>query len=123
MKQICLTIVAILFVGCASKEMMAVRRMEIENVKPDSIQDGEYIGSFSYSGFEYKVKTIVKAHRIIDIEILQNRDTKHAKNAEGVIPEIIEKQTPNVDAVSGATTTSKALMKAVENSLDSSVPM
>jgi uncharacterized protein with FMN-binding domain len=30
---------------------------------------------------------------------------------------MIKEQTPNVDAISGATTTSKALMKAVENSL------
>jgi uncharacterized protein with FMN-binding domain len=48
---------------------------------------------------------------------MQNRKTKYSKRAEGVIPRIIERQTPNVDAVSGATTTSKALMKAVENSL------
>jgi uncharacterized protein with FMN-binding domain len=40
-----------------------------------------------------------------------------------VIPEIIKKQSPNVDAISGATTTSKALMKAVEKSLESSVSM
>lgn len=115
--------VALLFMGCASKEMRIVRHMEIQNVDTNNIQDGEYVGSFSYSGFEYKVKTIVKNHRIIDIIILQNRDTKHAKSAEGVIPEIIKKQTPNVDAISGATTTSKALMKAVEESLESSVSM
>lgn len=72
---------------------------------------------------KYKVKTIVEAHRIVDIKIIQNRDTKHAKSAEGVIPEIIKEQTPNVDAISGATTTSKALMKAVEKSLESSTSM
>jgi uncharacterized protein with FMN-binding domain len=53
---------------------------------------------------------------------LQNRDTKHAVRAEGIVHEIINKQTPNVDAVSGATT-SKALMKAVENSLVSNTSM
>lgn len=121
MKKIYFIIIALFFIGCASKEMMMVRQMEIQNVDTKNIQDGEYIGSFSYSGFEYKIKTIVQGQRIIDIQILQNRDTKHAKSAEGVIPEIIKKQSPNVDAISGATTTSKALMKAVENSLRSSV--
>ena len=120
MKKVYLIIVAILFIGCASKEMLMVRHMEIQNVNINNIQDGEYVGSFSYCGFEYKVKTMVKAHRIVDIEILQNRDTKHAKIAEGVLPEIIKQQTPNVDAISGATTTSKALMKAVANSLEGS---
>lgn len=97
--------------------------MDIQKVDTKNIQDGEYIGSFSYSGFKYKVKTFIKGHRIIEIEILQNKDTKRAKRAEGVIPEIIKKQSPNVDAISGATTTSKALMKAVEKSLESSVSM
>ena len=96
---------------------MMVRQMEIQNVNINDLQDGEYIGSFSYSGFEYRVRTTVDAHRITDIEILQTRKTKHAKLAEAVVIEIINRQTPNVDAVSGATTTSKALMKAVENSL------
>lgn len=105
------------FLGCASQEMIRVRQMEIGDVAIDAIRDGEYIGAYSYSGFEYKVKTIVAAHQIKDIEILQNRNSKHAKLAEGVLSEIIKKQTPKVDAVSGATTTSKALMKAVENSL------
>jgi len=91
--------------------------MDIHNVDISNIRDGEYVGSFSYGGFEYRVKTIVNSHRIMDIEILQNRNTKHAERAEGVVAEIIKKQTPAVDAISGATTTSKAIMKAVENSL------
>ena len=108
---------AVLFLGCASREMMRVRQMEIQNVDINHLDDGGYIGSFSYGNFEYIVKTIINARKITNVEILQNRDTKHAKMAEGVIPEIVEHQTPNVDVVSGATTTSKALMKAVENSL------
>ena len=117
MKQPFLLIMILLFLGCASQEMISVRQMNIQNVDMASVQDGEYVGSFSYSGFEYSVKTIVNEHKIIDIKILQNRETKHAKRAEGVLTEILKRQTPNVDAISGATTTSKAIMKAVENSL------
>jgi uncharacterized protein with FMN-binding domain len=117
MKKICLSIVLLFFLGCASQEMIRVRQMDIHSVDIDRIKDGEYLGSFAYCGFEYKVKTIVNGHKIIDIEVLRNRDSKHAKRAEGVLAEIIERQTPDVDAISGATTTSKALMKAVENSL------
>lgn len=91
--------------------------MKIQNVDINEIRDGDYIGAFSYGGFKYEVKTIVVDHKIKDIVILHNRDTKHARRAEGVVSEILESQTPNVDAISGATTTSKALMKAVENSL------
>lgn len=117
MKKAYIIITAVFFLGCASQEMMRVRQMEIKNVDINHFPDGEYIGSFSYGNFEYIVKTIVNDNKISDIQILQNRDTKHAKLAEGVVAEIVEQQTPNVDAISGATTTSKALMKAVENSL------
>ena len=117
MKKIILMTMIPAFLGCASQEMIRVRQMGIQNVDIKNVRDGEYMGSFSYGGFEYKVKTIVKGHSIEDIIILQNRDTKHSKRAEGVITDIIRLQTPNVDAISGATTTSKALMKAVENSL------
>ena len=123
MKKIYLTILALFLLGCASKEMMMVRQMDIHNVEVVNIRDGEHFGSFSYGGFEYKVKTIVNEHKITDIIILQNRDAKHSIRAEGVVAEIIKNQTPNVDAVSGATTTSKALMKAVENSLTSNTSM
>jgi uncharacterized protein with FMN-binding domain len=117
MKKLFLMIMMLSVLGCAFQEMIRVRQMDIQNVDINSIQDGEYIGSYSYSGFEYKVKTIVSAQKILDIEILQNRDTEHARCAEGVLTEILKRQTPNVDAISGATTTSRALMKAVENSL------
>lgn len=117
MKKIVLTTMAVILLGCASQEVMRVRQMPIQNINLNNVVDGEYVGAFAYSGFEYKVKTTVSAHRIAAIEILQNRNTRHARKAEGVLGKIVQHQTPNVDAVSGATTTSKAIMKAVENSL------
>lgn len=103
--------------GCAPREMRRVRHMEIRNIDLAKVPDGAHVGTFTYSDFKYKVKTLVKFRKILHIQVLQNRDTKYAKRAEGVIPRIIKRQTPNVDVVSGATTTSKVLMKAVENSL------
>ncbi len=117
MKMI-LLLIAFLVLGCGSQEQTMVRQMEIQNVDINGIRDGDYLGSFSYGGFKYEVKTIVGDHKIKDIMILHNRDTKYARRAEGVVSEIIKNQTPNVDVISGATTTSKVLMKAVENSLN-----
>lgn len=117
MKPIVLFIILIVISGCASQEMRRVRRMDIQDVPLSNIQDGDYIGTFAYGGFEYRVKTMIRSRKITNVQILQNRDTKHAKRAEGVVSSIIARQSPNVDAVSGATTTSKALMKAVEVSL------
>jgi uncharacterized protein with FMN-binding domain len=103
--------------GCMNPEINKVRAMSIVDVNISGIPDGKYPGSFSYGKFEYKVETEVAGGKIKNIVMLANRDTKHAKMAEGVLPRIIAAQTPHVDAVSGATTTSKAIMKAVELSL------
>jgi uncharacterized protein with FMN-binding domain len=110
-----------LFLGvtlaCGSEEARRVRAMPIADVDLSALPDSTFRGEFTYGKFTYAVQATVRDHRIEKIDILQNRNSKYAKKAEGVIPRIVERQTPNVDAISGATTTSKALMKAVENSL------
>ncbi|MDZ7332561.1 MAG: FMN-binding protein [candidate division KSB1 bacterium] len=99
------------------KEMKTVRAMPIAAVDLASVQDGAFKGDFSYGGFTYEVAVAVRDHRIETIDILKNRDTRHARRAEGVVPKVISAQTVNVDVVTGATTTSKALLKAIENAL------
>jgi uncharacterized protein with FMN-binding domain len=63
----------------------------------------------------------IKGHSIDNITILKNRDSIYAKEAETVIDRVLYSQSLNVDAVSGATTTSKALLKAVEGALSKAV--
>jgi uncharacterized protein with FMN-binding domain len=91
---------------CNTAEMKRVRAMPINEIDLSNISDGSYKGDYSYGGFTYEVEVMVKEHKIETINVLKNRDTSHAKNAEGVIDKVIKTQTVNVDAVSGATTTS-----------------
>ena len=65
------------------------------------------------------MEVIVRDHRIEGINVLENGTSEYAKKAEGVIGRVIELNKANVDVVSGATTTSKALLKAVEAALSS----
>jgi len=117
MKYLMIGLGLLAITGCVSNEMGSVRDMPIHDVDLQTVADGEYPGSFSYGGFTYQVATTVKGHAIVDVKIVQNKKTRHATKAEGVIPLILEHQTPNVDGVSGASISSKALKKAVENSL------
>lgn len=104
--------------GCSNAEVKAVRSMPINHVDLGKVKDGEYVGGFSYGGFAYEVSVKVADHQIKDIVIVKNRTANHAKMAEAVVKQILDRQTNDVDAVSGATTTSKALLKAVENALE-----
>jgi len=102
-------------------EMKRVRAMPINDIKLSNISDGVYKGDYSYGGFTYEVGVIVKDYKIEDIKMLKNRKTFHAQKAEGVIPKALHAQSLNVDAVTGATTTSKAILKAIENSFQNRI--
>lgn len=104
----------------ALQEVKQIRQLKINDINLTKVQDGTYQGDFTYGEFTYQVAVTITNHRIENIKILKNRQTTHAQKAEGVIERIIQKQSPNVDAITGATTTSKALMKAVENALTKS---
>jgi len=103
--------------ACTSAEMKAVRSMPINHVELSKVKDGEYSGGYAYGGFSYEVKVTVADHQVKNIVVSANRTTKHARMAEAVTKSILEMQKNDVDVVSGATTTSKALLKAVENAL------
>ena len=103
--------------GCSRAELVAVRNLPINHIDLAQVKDGSYSGQYAYSGFTYEVKVNVAAHKITDISLVKNRSTKQAKMAAGVVTRVLDEQRNDVDAVSGATTTSKALLKAIENAL------
>ncbi|MBC8376131.1 MAG: FMN-binding protein [FCB group bacterium] len=99
-------------------DLESYRNMEIGNPDLTLVPDGIHRGSVSYSGFEYTVAVKVSESMIVGIGIVQNRGSEYARFAEAIIPRVIKQQTPNVDGITGATTTSKCLMKAVETALE-----
>jgi uncharacterized protein with FMN-binding domain len=93
--------------------------MAIAHVDPGTVPDGTYIGEFPFrQKYLYKVMVTVKSGRIENIEVLENgTENEYAQKGLGVIPRMLKEQSPEVDAISGATVTSKALMKCVEKAL------
>jgi len=114
------TILGILMIQCF-KEQTAVQNMEINDINIELVKNGRYWGNFTYGNFMYKVEVLVADRRIQDIKIISNRDSEHAKKAEEVLQRVVNEQSLDVDAVTGATTTSKALLKATENALNKGI--
>ena len=81
--------------------------------------DGTYQGEASGYGPNLKVQVTVSSGKISDIKIASNNETPGfcEKPFEIVPKEIIQKQNTNVDTVSGATYSSKGIIKAVNNAL------
>lgn len=89
-----------------------------------ALKDGKYTGSAE--GFRGKIKTevTIKNGKIVDIKILSasSETPSYLKEAKAVIPKMIEKQTYDVDAVSGATYSSNGIKKSVKNALNTNSP-
>jgi uncharacterized protein with FMN-binding domain len=94
-----------------------IRNLPVSAIDLNSINNGDYEGNFCYTRFCYKVKVTVAENKITQIEVLNNRKTEYAEKALSIINKIIESQSLQVDAISGATISSKCIIKAVENAL------
>jgi succinate dehydrogenase/fumarate reductase flavoprotein subunit len=83
-------------------------------------KSGQFIGEDRGIGGPIKVLVTMKDDKIIGIEVVYHNETKGVgTNAiDKMITSIIKNQTSDVDAVSGATVTSRALMNAVKKALD-----
>ena len=76
--------------------------------------DGTYTGSGTGFGGTITVQVTVSNHKIVSINILDasSETASYFANAQGVISRIISSQSPNVDAVSGATYSSNGIISA-----------
>ena len=93
------------------------RTMEIAHVTPDDLPEGLYHGEAADGSFTYRVEVAVEDGYISSIQTVKTRESLYARYAEGVFERVMNQQTPNVDTITGATTTSKVLLKAVEAAL------
>ena len=87
--------------------------------EPETLRDGTFIGSAKGFGGTIKVSVTIKKGEITAIEVLSHdRETpSFFEKALAIIDRILEKQSPNVDTVSGATYSSNGIREAVKNAL------
>ncbi|MGB7604120.1 MAG: FMN-binding protein [Lutisporaceae bacterium] len=89
---------------------------EISEVDLTALEDGDYIGSYSAFPVSAEVRVTIKNHTIKEIELLKHNNGQ-GQGAE-IIPEmVIEAQSLNVDTVSGATYSSKVILKAIQDAI------
>ncbi len=91
--------------------------MSINEINLNKIPDLTGEGEFSLSDVYCKVKVSVKNNKIESIEVVKNNSNDLAKKAEKVIERVIQAQSLKVECISGATGTSKAILKSIENAL------
>lgn len=97
--------------------MGAVKRLKIANVDLGKVTDGVHEGTFKQARWNYTVAVTVKDHKITAVELLNPKDAPSQKLFSAQADRVVKAQSPNVDTVSGATVSGKALLKAIENAL------
>lgn len=95
-----------------------VKDITISNVDLNKVPDGTYTGKSDVLWVGAEVKVSVKDHKITAIDLVSHRNERGAK-AEELPDKVIEAQSLDVDIASGATASSKNILKAIENALDS----
>ncbi len=91
--------------------------LSIETVNLSDIPDGDYTGVYDCYRWSSEAKVFIRGHAITGIEIMKGQSGRDEIQKE-LVDRVLQAQSPAVDAVSGATADSKAILKAIESALE-----
>jgi uncharacterized protein with FMN-binding domain len=114
-KTLLTTFIGLLIIGCST----AYKNISAQTPDLKYFSDGVYRGIYDLSGTPIKVTldVFIQNNRINKIEIIKHICSPIGKKGENIIEQVIKRQNLEIDAISGATASSKALLKAIENAL------
>lgn len=93
-----------------------VKTIIISEPEIAKVNDGIYEGQCDLRFVYAKVRVMIKNHQIKDVIIIKHENSR-GKKAESILDDVIRQQKLGVNMVTGATASSKALLKAVEDAL------
>ena len=91
--------------------------IEVGSIDLITVENGSYQGQCDAGLVKVDLTVEVKDHVITSI-VINKHDNGMGKKAEAIVDTIIEAQSIDVDAVSGATISSDAIRKAVEEAFE-----
>lgn len=94
-----------------------VSEIRLSDVDLAKVADGVYKGEFDAKVIGAEVKVSVKDQRIVNVELIEHK-TDRGEPAEVIIHDVVKKQSVKIDTISGATNSSKVILKAVQNALE-----
>lgn len=98
-----------------------VAALTFDEIDLTKVDDGVYEGQCDTGVVRARVQVTVRDHQMESITLLEHENGKGTP-AEAILDQMVQNQTTAVDAVSGATCSSKVIRKAVENALAAGLP-
>jgi len=99
-----------------SKSLKSYDKFDFSGLDLSKVEDGTYTGSEDGGLVKVTVDVSIKDHIIKDITIVKH-DCGKGKPAEVIVDDIVEKNSLEVDAISGATLSSNVIKVAIYNAL------
>jgi uncharacterized protein with FMN-binding domain len=106
-----MAIALILLSACVNLDSIVVTNPDLQR-----IADGTYRGNSRVGPVRVTLEVVIKNNTISAIDLIRHFNGR-GKAAEAIVPRIIEAQSLEVDVISGATVSSRAIQKAVEDAL------
>jgi uncharacterized protein with FMN-binding domain len=102
-------------------ERREAKNLPIAAVNFKQLQDGTYVGEYQGGMYKWRanrVQVTVSSSKVTDIKILEQTEKRPSELTDELFGRVIRSQSLQVDTISGATLTSKAYLKGVENALN-----
>ncbi|NLL49778.1 MAG: FMN-binding protein [Eubacteriaceae bacterium] len=122
LKKIAFFLIVLIIIGFLSLKFVSnkivsnAEALPVKEINFEQIEDGQYIGNYEIFPVKVSVRVSIQNGEITQIDLLEHFNGKGIP-AEKIVDHIIEKQSSQVDSISGATVSSIAIKKAVEDSL------
>ena len=95
------------------------KNIVLNGINLTNTPDGMYVGTYDFKRWTNTVHVHVKDNEIISIVIIDDVPGAEITDCSGeILRRVLDVQNTQVDAVAGATVTSKAYLKAIEDALN-----
>ena len=109
-------ITMILLSGCMIFVKSDLENLENVEINMDNVNDGEYDGHSELGPVVVDVRVVVRTHKLTNVELVRH-DCGFGHDADIIVEKMVEQNTWNVDAISGATISSEIIKNAVNKAL------
>jgi uncharacterized protein with FMN-binding domain len=107
-----------LFLSCLLLLSCAMTPLPESAIDPALLKDGISEGSFRGGPNQAVVRVSIAAGKISSIKVVEHQAWRGRKAEAPIVERIIAAQSTAVDAVSGATNSSRVIMNAVQNAVE-----
>jgi uncharacterized protein with FMN-binding domain len=118
---ICIGVGGAIMYSQIEEGMASLLTRQIDPLDFSEVPNGTYRGEFSAIPISVVVDVTVINGSVTDIDIVRH-DNGQGAAGEGVVEEVLETQSLTVDAIAGATYSSKCILLAIEDALKEQNP-